>query len=254
MAKISLSEALSIDDVDLVMFDKDGTLFDIHFYWCSIIKLRAKKLSSLFFSNMSNCEEHTRELESIMGVDEGFMLKREGPVGIKPRGFIIKVVQAYISKLCVVSELEVSEAFEDVDLESSLEIGNYLNLLPGVESLLKSLKQSGVKLAIATTDIQSRAELALKSKGLDGYFDLVVGGDCVKESKPSGEMGTLICETLRVDKLKSVMVGDHSVDLRMAQNAHLRAGLGVLTGLGSRKSLLRESKYIVDTLESVRVL
>ncbi|SVA64979.1 uncharacterized protein METZ01_LOCUS117833, partial [marine metagenome] len=32
---------ISLDNIKVVIFDKDGTLIDIHHYWASMIKIRA---------------------------------------------------------------------------------------------------------------------------------------------------------------------------------------------------------------------
>jgi len=35
-------------DTELVIFDKDGTLIDVHYYWGGMVELRAKLLSSWY--------------------------------------------------------------------------------------------------------------------------------------------------------------------------------------------------------------
>ena len=42
--KLLVGGNLFLDNPQLIMLDKDGTLIDIHHYWASMIRLRAKKI------------------------------------------------------------------------------------------------------------------------------------------------------------------------------------------------------------------
>ena len=39
---------LCIDDIDLMVFDKDGTLIDLYYYWSQMIALRAQYICDEF--------------------------------------------------------------------------------------------------------------------------------------------------------------------------------------------------------------
>lgn len=58
-------------------------------------------------------------------------------------------------------------------------------LKPGVSGFLKHLKNTGVKMGIATSNSRELCEIVLKSLGIKDYFDHVTTGNDVTEGKPS---------------------------------------------------------------------
>src|SRR3989344_2511413 len=99
MADLYRENRLLRKGIKAVLFDKDGTLVDIHHYWTSIIRLRAEKLSHKFESNASSLME-------AMGIDTlTNRMKPEGPVGVKPRAFIVGVVAGLLGSKASTSDV-----------------------------------------------------------------------------------------------------------------------------------------------------
>lgn len=233
MAKLIVDSKIIADDIELVIFDKDGTIFDIHHYWSSMIKLRAEEIVSRFFHDRNDSQDIYNAIISNMGVDDsGKRLKPEGPVGVKPRQFIVKVVAETIRQNNVgMSEERMEEIFKEIDKVSSQHFGGMLEFLPGAESFVKSCHGTGIKAAIATTDINSRAVLAANEMGIGNNFDLIIGGDNVEKTKPNPEMGLKILQRLGVSGEKAVMIGDHDVDMVMGKDAGIAHRVLTKTGL-----------------------
>ena len=84
----------------------------------------------------------------------------------------------------------------------------------GVEEMLKTLKQAGIKIAMATSKPEKFAKIIADHFGLAQYFD-VIGGACMDETRT--EKQDVIryvleqCEEKELDKI--VMVGDRSYDV-----------------------------------------
>ena len=57
-------------------------------------------------------------------------------------------------------------------------------MYPGVQDALQGLRQAGVQLACLTNKPVAFARPLLASKGLDGYFEVVFGGDSFARKKP----------------------------------------------------------------------
>ena len=86
----------------------------------------------------------------------------------------------------------------------------------GVEEMLKTLKQTGIKIAMATSKPEKFAKIIADHFGLAQYFD-VIGG-----------------EEKELDKI--VMVGDRSYDILGGHAEGLKV-IGVLYGYGDLKEL-----------------
>ncbi len=234
-----------IDSIEMVVFDKDGTLIDVHHYWCSMIEFRA----DFFISSVDLLEKEKlyNELIENMGIDlKTKKMKPEGPVGIKPRGFIIDVALSTMKKYDNTYTKEmVEEIFIKVDEYSKTKLDVIVKALPDVKRLLEDLKNANVRITIATTDLSQRAVLAMKSLHLDKYFVDIVGADLVENAKPSSDLIEYILNKSKLSRDDIVVVGDSMADLGMAKNAQCRF-LGVKSGLYTDEFITRSENLVDD--------
>jgi phosphoglycolate phosphatase len=239
-----------LKNVDLFIFDKDGTLIDIHHYWCSMIKIRAEFLLKEF--KLSSRELYFNLIDA-MGIDvESNKMKPTGPVGLKSRSFIIETTFNCFLKSGVKCTLEqVSDVFKRVDEYSKEIIKDLIKPLPGVKNLLYNLKENGIPIAIATTDLSERAKLAIECLEIEDVFSVIAGGNTVEHAKPAPDLVNYICKELAIKEERAVVVGDSIVDLEMAKNAGSRF-IGVKTGLYSNE-FINDSEFIIDTLEQIKL-
>ncbi|MBF0301142.1 MAG: HAD family hydrolase [Oligoflexia bacterium] len=253
MSDIYINDKI-IENIKLVVFDKDGTLIEIHKYWAQMILARAKGICQK--ANISI--ENVSMLMNAMGVNfETMMLKPEGPVGIKKREVVLESAVSCLAKIGLNSEYArkiIFDVFLDIDKLSLEKLSEFIIPINGALNLISKLKNLGVKIAIATTDKTERAEIALKHLKWDHYFDFVVGADMVSLVKPDKEMIELIMLKLNVSRQQTIMVGDAETDILMGFNADVKASIGVLTGLSSRDKLLPHTEFIVNSVEDIKVL
>ena len=250
MANLIVAEE-SLNDIELVIFDKDGTLFDLHRYWSFVIIERAKYFSEMFSDYEIN--SIYLKLVSIMGLVGEDKISNEGPVGINSRNHIVEIVYKFLkTEDNNISIQDVEEGFSIVDSTIDNNFDKVINKMPGVGSLLSSLKESKCLIALATTDISNRTNKVLMHEKMFEYFDCIVGSDQVINSKPSVDMVDLILNSLNVKNKKNVvLIGDSVADLDMSINSGIRV-IGVKTGLHSNRVLL-DSRILVDTLLEVKV-
>ena len=251
MIKLYKDKKIIADNIDLIIFDKDGTLVDIHHYWSSMIKLR----SEMIVKTLSLSSDMYVLLSDCMGIDQsGKKLKPKGPVGIKPRRIIIKCVYDFLVRNKIdVSLQEVENIFIQADKESQKNMESLLKILDGVREFLNNCRMNKVRLAIATTDITQRAELAMGSLGMLEMFDVIAGSNEVAKSKPAGDLGELILRRMGISGKNTVMIGDHRIDMEMARNAGIDCAVAVTTGLSSAEDLEGYSKFITDSFNNLNI-
>lgn len=238
-------------NIELVIFDKDGTLMELHHYWTEMCLLRADMISE----KLGLTYDQNTQLLYVMGVDiEHKKLMPEGPVGIKKREV---VMQAAIDYLASIGHKDARalchQIFEEVDTISTGILDRLVIPIPGATELVNRLSQAGCKIAIATTDRSYRASLAMNLLGFGDKIDLVVGADCVSEPKPDPEMVDYILEKLSVKRSRAVIVGDAITDVQMGSVAGLAGTLGVLTGQTSRETLEKYTPYIIGSVAEITV-
>lgn len=74
------------------------------------------------------------------------------------------------------------------EVRFAAEIERELPEKPGVREVLTAARELGLKCAIASSTRYERVVSNLKRAGIDGYFDVMFGGDRVKHSKPHPEI------------------------------------------------------------------
>lgn len=106
----------------------------------------------------------------------------------------------------------------------------------GVESMLKTLKENGFIICLATAKPKDFAQIILDDAGLSEYFNIINGAsfDASKRSK-TAVIKDLI-ETNNFKKEKILMVGDRENDVTGAKNNEISV-LGVTYGYGDKKEL-----------------
>lgn len=67
---------------------------------------------------------------------------------------------------------------------------------PGMEEILSYLHEQGVKLAVASSSKRAQVEKNLRLAGVLHYFDTIVGGDEVTNSKPAPDIVLLAAQRM----------------------------------------------------------
>jgi phosphoglycolate phosphatase len=240
-----------INDVGLVIFDKDGTLIELYHYWSQMVALRARHICDA----LGLGQEREAGLRWALGVDEAAgRLRSEGPVGLAKREIVIKAATDYLDGIGHRDSLRLCEqGFARADEISSADLSRFIRPIRGAVSLMSTLSKCGCRVALATVDVSRRARLAMEFMGASDTLDLVVGGEEVARSKPDPEMIHLILDRLGVDRSQAVMVGDALNDVQMGANAGLKASIGVLTGFATAEQMRPLTPFIARDVSELAV-
>lgn len=145
-------------------------------------------------------------------------------------------------------KIEREKASEMVDFyrEYYTEKGIFENsVYDGVEEMLKTLKESGIKIAMATSKPEKFARMIAEHFDFAKYFD-VIGGACMDETRTDKQevIRYVLDQCEEQNRSKIVMVGDRSYDVIGGHAEGLKV-IGVLYGYGDLKEL---SQAGADTL------
>ncbi|MBR4994253.1 MAG: HAD hydrolase-like protein [Lachnospiraceae bacterium] len=97
-------------------------------------------------------------------------------------------------------------------------IGIFENsLFPGVKHMLKALKRSGAKLAVASSKPDDMVHIVLKKFGVEKYFDVIVGAieeeGLVEKNDVMEKALRLLFNGGEIDYDNTVMIGDRKFDI-----------------------------------------
>lgn len=125
-----------------------------------------------------------------------------------------------------------------------------LSLFDGVREMLDDLKNQDYLLGVATGKSRAGLNRAIDEVGLQGFFDASRTAD-ETHSKPHPAMLLELSEQLGEPMKRTVMIGDTTHDLLMANNAGA-SGIAVQYGAHSPKELqLLHPMYSADSVEEL---
>ena len=242
----------TLDNVETVLFDKDGTLIDLHYFWGKMTEMRAQAVIARF--NLK--EDCFKTLCSYLGFDteRGKMLS-SGITALYSRSKIIEIFKADLLELGVVTtEEELAKIFDEVSLDFYKSMQNQTKPIDSAIEFVRKLHSCGVRMGIVTSDSVESTKLTMKDFGWDDFFDCAIGRECSKFTKESGALTSIALTELDADPKKTVMVGDAPMDYWGAKNAGVENTILVSTGQLEVDELLQISPFVVASLNEVLVV
>ncbi len=125
----------------------------------------------------------------------------------------------------------------------------------GVEEILKSLRQDGRTILMATSKPEKFANQILEHFHLSSYFDFVAGATMDESRVTKADVISYAIENFGITNLnEALMVGDREHDILGAKAVGIDS-MGVLYGYGSREELEKAgAKYITETVKDLSKL
>ncbi len=106
-------------------------------------------------------------------------------------------------------------------------------IYPGVEDMLKALREKGKKIVLATSKPEDTAKRVLRHFGIDKYFDFIGGAATHKERDKKHEVLEYSLKSVGwTDKDGAILVGDRIFDAEGARLVGIDS-MGILWGHGS---------------------
>ncbi|MCQ2738819.1 MAG: HAD family hydrolase [bacterium] len=239
-----------INNINTVLFDKDGTFLDDNLYWGKLAECRIYKLIEYFNLDKNLFEE----LCFTIGYNPKICkLIKNGAVGVLSRNEVIDYMAKELAKYSVFTNFEtISELFNIVHTEFLNNMDKYIKFIPYSENFIRNLKSLNLKLAVVTSDTHNHTKETLKILGIEDCFDCIIGKDDCTKDKKSGEPAIIALEKIKSDKNKTIVIGDALMDYFMAENSGLKHII-VCTGQTDKDDLIKYTKYVVNDLSEVSI-
>lgn len=240
-----------IKNVDTVLFDKDGTFVDLHYFWGKMTELRVQEvirrysLSSSLLFDLSLC----------LGFDitKQRMLS-DGITALYSRVKVIELFTKDLKKLGITAPPEeLAQIFDDVSKEFYKNITKYIKPIENAINLLHILKSNNIKLGLITADSIESTQLTLKYLNLQNIFDVVFARESCSDTKESGIPALFALKDLNSSPFNTIMIGDTPSDSLCAKNANIEKTILVATGQMTKELLMKSSQYSIDDLSELSV-
>lgn len=246
------TEKWSVENIETVLFDKDGTFIDLHFFWGKMTQLRALELIKIF--NLK--DKDLEKLCLILGYDiKSKKMLSDGITALYSRIKIIEILRDKLEELGVNTSIqELENVFDRVSEVFYKDIEKYTKPIPEAIEFISELRKKGIKTGIVTSDSVKSTNLTLKQYNWENLFDVVVGRESSEHTKESGEPTKLALKLLNANPKTTLMIGDAPMDYMSAQNAGVQNVILVSTGQVSTKDLTNVCSKVVASLSELSIM
>lgn len=238
-------------DAKLIVFDKDGTLFDFGATW----KPRFLAAIDLLGRRFPNRAEICAALHRTLGYDvDAKAFDELGPFATATSEAVIYAATTVLFQLSAPRQPWADcERLVRQNFAPALAVFEDPVPTTDLAGLFVSLREIGTMIAVITNDDSGPTGEALGKFGLAGLVDFVATGDGPYRPKPAEEMLLAGAEGLGVPLENTAVVGDSLIDLDMARAAGAGLRVGVLTGIGSLETLLPSADLVLSSVADIRV-
>ena len=231
---------VGLGDIDLVIFDKDGTLIDFAAMWRDWATDVAAALRAVTGRPIEG------PLFAMFGYDPATgRILASGGLAATPMARL----RDRTRDILVMAGLATSEA--ERALRTAWHAPDPVTLarpLTDLSVLFGGLRRSGKRIAVATSDDRDPTDRTFAALDLAGSLDATVCADDGIAVKPAPDMVLHLCATLGIAPARTAVVGDTRADLWMARTAGAGLTIGVLTGVGGREDLAPLADRILDSV------
>jgi phosphoglycolate phosphatase len=229
-----------LDGIDLVIFDKDGTLIEFDSMWSGWAVALADGLA------VATGKAVDGPLYAMLGYDlaSGAVL---------PGGGLAATPMSRLHDLTRDVLLATGLTADAVDraLAAAWHAPDPVGLarpLADLPALFETLHASGRHVAVATTDDRDPTTRTLAALGIAEAIDAFVCADDGVAVKPAPDMAIHLCRVVGVPPTRTAVVGDSAADLQMARAAGAGLAIGVLTGVGGRADLEPLADEVIESI------
>lgn len=159
---------------------------------------------------------------------------------------------ATLRQLAPDATADLAPEFERLFMEKAEDVMvDGTHMLAGVPQALRTFRERGHCLGIASTKTRRRIEAILARENLLALFDCVIGGGDVQHQKPHPDALLLAIEQLQTTAVQTLYIGDSTTDAQAAQLAKIDFA-AVLTGT-TPKAAFRQLPAIatINTLQEL---
>ena len=240
-----------IENIELVIFDKDGTFIDIYKYWGRVVELRAKEIINYFGLN----NDFFEQLCDVMGYDlKTQKLPPDSPVGLYARGKVQEILLYFLLSHNIEASIEdIENIFQSVGQEFLKEQEEYTVTIDDAVMLIKKIAKTDCKMVVITSDSKDNAVYTIKKRGLNKYFEGIFGAEDSLEPKTTGDIVKKTLTELKFEPEKTVCIGDTYDDFLMAKNSQIKACINVSTGVVTQKQHREYNNYAVSSLSELEI-
>lgn len=237
-----------------ILFDKDGTLLDFNRFWTPwatfVLEQLEKKLASMGYSFIGNRDQVLGTRYDMSGNVSGY--DPQGPFAIAT----VSESTAVLAWQLYAAGMPWNDAVSYIRMISTQAMStvkqDHAHPVSGLIPFLTECREKGVRLGVVTADAKDTAELHLRWLGILDYFDVIIGYEQVKKSKPHPESMHAACAKLLISPQDCAVIGDSNGDMQMAKYAGAAIGIGIAQHDGAE--YLHDADAVITNYSHIKLV
>jgi phosphoglycolate phosphatase len=221
--------------IEALLFDKDGTLFDFSKtwnVWCAGV------IDHFADGDSARADAIAQAIEFDLAT-QSFLPTSPAIAGTNRE--IAELISAQVPG----SEVDAVDRFI-AHAAATAPLAQAVELAP----FLQGLRDKGLKLGVMTNDTEMGARAHLTHTGVYDLFDLVLGADSGHGAKPDAQPLLAFANYVGIAPEKVAMVGDSTHDL-IAGRAAGMSTIGVLTGMAGPDTLAPYANVVLNNVGDI---
>lgn len=244
--------------IEVVVFDKDGLLFDSMAFWIELAYNRLAIALEYMDIPMALRWLDLLDIDAAPGEDGGIRIRSIDPMGFMAVGSPDEEVIVTATFLLQEKKLRWPEARSVArgihDRGDRLfDFERAIKPRPGFPCIFRRLRAAGIPYGIATSDERERARRSVNLFDDFSLLSFVLTPRDVERHKPEPDMLRAVCGKFGVEPQHVLMIGDSYMDMLMAQNAGC-IGVGIPEYPGMREQMLPYATVIAQSLDDIVIV
>ncbi len=228
-----------------IVFDKDGTLLDFDALWLPV----AEGAINAVMQKYGLPPQTKDELFESVGVFDG----ETDITGVLAGGTYQMMADCFKTVLKSHGICFDADEFDGFTVEAfhgSFGKGEITPACKGIAVFFEQLKNTGVKIALITSDDRFGADRCLDKFGIAKYFDEIYCADGIHKPKPDPYYMNCFAKKYGLQKNELCMVGDTYVDCDFATASDVMM-IGVARSKQNRAKLLKRTENVYDDISMI---
>lgn len=224
-----------------ILFDKDGTLVEFNSQWVKTTQSLVHSIVNEHFHG--DIDKKRQEIEKLIGLD-GDKVNEHGLLA----GYTTKDLSIAIANALNLDEDMLYQQINEFYFKQLLNNPIDIKPLGDLQKLFARINENQIKIGIVTADDYNITKLTIETLGIGQYVDFIATADRYKK-KPDNEALLAFCNQFQLQQNEVIHVGDTEVDMKFSK--HCLLGIGVLSGVGTKKTLSKYTPYIIESVDEI---
>jgi phosphoglycolate phosphatase len=236
------STPVDLTGIDVVIFDKDGTLIDFHAMWGGWARALGDRLDATIRRPVS------LDVFAAIGFDpaSGRVAPR-GELASATLAGIEETVARVLRRYCpsITAARRATEAAWLVPDPVALAVP-----LVDLTRVMDGLRAEKRRIAVVTNDDRAPTDATLRALGIRDAVGAMVCADDGFAMKPEPDPVFAVCQAFRVEPARVAVIGDTPTDVEMGRAAGAGRVIGVRSGIGGDADLAA-ADAVIDSIEDL---